>query len=240
MNKVLDVFTSGSSIGDEDIRGKTIVVIDVLRATSTILTALNNGARSVIPVENMGTAGKIATNLDATSYLLCGEKDGNKIDGYDLGNSPFEYDETTVSGKSLILNTTNGTKTLVRCIHGSKVYIAGFLNIKAICDQLKNDSNEISIVCSGWKGRLSLEDVLCAGYIVNEFYNGKIPVDAKDGAKVAMGLYGQFGKDIFNTVYATNNAKRLIGLGFEEDIAYCCEINKFDFAPEFKEGIIRK
>lgn len=240
MSKVLDVFTTGSSIGDEDIRGKTIVVIDVLRATSTILTALNNGARSVIPVEDMGTAGKIATNLDPSSYILCGEKDGKKIDGYELGNSPFEYDESTVAGKSLILNTTNGTKTLVRCMHGSKVYIAGFLNIRAVCEQLKNDNNEISIVCSGWKGRLSLEDVLCAGYIVSEVYEGKIPVEAKDGAKVAMGLFEQFGKDIFNTVHATNHAKRLIGLGFEEDIAYCCEIDKFNFAPEFKEGIIRK
>lgn len=240
MDKILDVFTTGSSIGEDDIRGKTVVVIDVLRATSTILTALENGARSVVPVEDMGAAGKIAINLDPSSYILCGEKDGKKIDGYELGNSPFEYSNEVVSGKTLILNTTNGTKTLVRCMHGAKVYIASFLNVKAVCEHLKHDTNEISIVCSGWKGRLSLEDVLCAGYIVNEVYGGEIPADAKDGAKVAMGLFERFHNDLLPTIHATNHAKRLIGLGFEEDIAYCCEIDKFDFAPEFKEGIIRR
>lgn len=240
MSNVLDVFTTSSSISDEDIRGKTVVVIDVLRATSTILTALHNGAKSVVPVENMGTAGKIAINLDPSSYMLCGEKDGKQIDGYDLGNSPFEYTEEVVAGKTLILNTTNGTKALVRCMNASKVYIGSFLNLTAICEQLKNETNEISIVCSGWKGRLSLEDVLCAGYIVNQVYGGVIPEDAKDGAKVAMGLFERFGNEIEETVSATNHAKRLIGLGFESDIAYCCQIDLFDFAPEFKEGIIRK
>lgn len=240
MHKVLDVFTTSSSISEEDIRGKTVVVIDVLRATSTILTALANGAKSVVPVEDMGAAGKIATNLDPSSYLLCGEKDGKQIEGYDLGNSPFEYTEEVVTGKTLILNTTNGTKALVRSAHASKVYIAGFLNVNAVCEQLKVDTNEISIVCSGWKGRLSLEDVLCAGFIVNQVYEGVIPEDAKDGAKVAMGLYERFGKEIEATVHATNHAKRLIGLGFESDIAYCCKVDTFDFAPEFKEGIIRK
>lgn len=240
MQKVLDVFTTSSSISDEDIRGKTVVVIDVLRATSTILTALSNGAKSVVPVEDMGTAGKIATNLDPSSYLLCGEKDGKQIEGYDLGNSPFEYSEEVIAGKTLILNTTNGTKALVRCTNASKVYIGSFLNLSAVCEQLKNDTNEISLVCSGWKGRLSLEDVLCAGYIVNQVYGGIIPDDAKDGAKVAMGLYERFGNEILDTVSTTNHAKRLIGLGFESDIAYCCQVDIIDFAPEYKEGIIRK
>jgi 2-phosphosulfolactate phosphatase len=240
MQKVLDVFTTSSSISEEDIRGKTVVVIDVLRATSTILTAISNGAKSVIPVEDMGAAGKIATNLDASSYILCGEKDGKQIDGYELGNSPFEYTEEVISGKTLILNTTNGTKALVRCTHASKVYIAAFLNVKAVCELLKEETNEISIVCSGWKGRLSLEDVLCAGYIVHQVYDGVIPEEAKDGAKVAMGLYERFGTEIDSTVHSTNHAKRLIGLGFESDIAYCCEVDKFNIVPEFKEGIIRK
>ncbi len=240
MQKVLDVFTTSTSISEEDIRGKTVVVIDVLRATSTMLTALSNGAKGIIPVEDMGAAGKIATNLDPLSYLLCGEKDGKQIEGYDLGNSPLEYSEEKVAGKTLILNTTNGTKALVRSAHASKVYIAGFLNLSAICELLKLETNEICIVCSGWKGRLSLEDVFCAGFIVSRVYEGVIPEDAKDGAKVAMGLFERFGNDIEATVQVTNHAKRLIGLGFESDIAYCCNVDLFDFAPEFKEGIIRK
>jgi 2-phosphosulfolactate phosphatase len=240
MNNNLDVFTTSVAINEDDIRGKVVVVIDVLRATSTILTALQNGAKSIIPVEDMGAAGKIASNLDSSSYLLCGEKDGKMIEGYDLGNSPYEYSNEAIGGKTLILNTTNGTKAITRSVHASKIYIASLLNVKAVCEMLKEETAEISIVCSGWKGRLSLEDVLCAGMIVSGVYDGIIPSEAKDGAKVAIGLYERFGDEILKTVGTTNHAKRLIELGFETDIAYCCEIDKFDFTPEFKEGVIRK
>lgn len=239
MNNVLDVYTSSTALNEDDIRGKTVVVIDVLRATSTILTALQNGAKSVIPVEDMGAAGKIATNLDPSSYLLCGEKDGKMIEGYDLGNSPFEYNREVIEGRTLIFNTTNGTKALTRSSHASKVFIAGFLNVSAVARKLKEETHEISLVCAGWKGRLSLEDVLCAGHLVSSVYGGNLPDDAKDGAKVAMGLFERFGSEIAETVGVTNHAKRLRELGFESDIAYCCDIDKFDFAPEFKEGIIR-
>src|SRR5690625_5365705 len=107
VNKPLDVFYSAQSFQEEELRNKSVVIIDVLRASSTIVTALNNGAKSIIPVADMGEASKIAQNVDSENYLLCGEKDGVQIDGYDLGNSPLDYKPEVVGGKRLIFNTTN-------------------------------------------------------------------------------------------------------------------------------------
>ena len=103
----IDVFFSAQSFQENELRDKSVVVIDVLRATSTIVTAMMNGAKGVIPVEDMGEASRISQSVDSDNYMLCGEKDGAKIDGYDLGNSPLEYTRDTVSGKTLIFNTTN-------------------------------------------------------------------------------------------------------------------------------------
>lgn len=240
MNNSIDVFATSLSLSEEEVRGKTVVVIDVLRASSTILTGLANGAKGVIPAEDMGAAGKVAQNLDPSRYLLCGERDGKQIEGYDLGNSPSEYSKDVVEGKTLILTTTNGTKAIARCSQASKILIAGFLNLSAVATMLKNETAEIIIVCSGWKGRLSLEDVLCAGNLISKIFDGNLPDDAKDGAKVAMGLYERFGNEITKTVSSTNHAKRLAELGYASDIADCCLSDKYDFVPVLSEGVIHK
>ncbi|MCH8495140.1 MAG: 2-phosphosulfolactate phosphatase [Balneolales bacterium] len=239
MSKNIDVYTTGLSLSEDDVRGKTVIVVDVLRASSTIITALSNNAKSVIPVADMGEASKIAQNLDPSGCLLCGERDGKQIEGYDLGNSPSEYTNDVVEGKTLILTTTNGTRAISRSTLASKVIVAGFLNAAAVAKSVIDDESEIIIVCAGWKGRLSLEDVLCAGYIVSTYYEGNLPDDAKDGAKVAFGLYDRYKDTILDTVSVSNHAKRLVEMGYGEDIAYCCELNKFQFVPVVDEGIIR-
>jgi 2-phosphosulfolactate phosphatase len=239
MNNMLDVFSTNVSLTEEDARGKTVVVIDVLRASSTIITGLVNGARGVIPAEDMGTAGKIAQNLDPSRYLLCGERDGKQIEGYTMGNSPSEYTAEAVLDKTLILTTTNGTKAIARAHMASVVIIAGFLNADAVVEYLKTVENEILIVCSGWKGRLSLEDMLCAGYIVHALSGGTLPDEAKDGARAAMGLYERYRNELQETVSATNHARRLQSLGYGDDIAFCCTLNRYDVVPKIDDGIIR-
>lgn len=240
MTNRIDVYTNSLSLTEDDVRGKTVVVIDVLRASSVIVTALANGARGVIPVEDMGAAGKIAQNLDPSGYLLCGERDGAQIEGYDLGNSPKEYTAEAVSGKTLILTTTNGTRAISRCAHASELYIAGFLNIRAVYRKLSAIQGEVLVVCAGWKGRLSLEDVLCAGQLIHMLYKGRLPKSAKDGARVAKALYDQYGKTIAETISHSNHALRLKQLGYFDDVAYCCEINKFDIVPVLNDGILQK
>jgi len=144
----LDVFFSAQSFQENELRNKSVVVIDVLRATSTIVTALMNGAKGVIPVEDMGEASRISQSVDSENYLLCGEKDGNKIDGYDLGNSPLEYSRETVAGKTLIFNTTNGTKAIKKSLGSAKIYMASFLNLSAIVEELQAEKNEIVLFFS--------------------------------------------------------------------------------------------
>ena len=238
MINTIDVFASASSLQDEDVRGKTVVVIDVLRASSTIITALKNGAKEVIAVEDMSAAGKMAQNLDARRYLLCGEKDGEKIEGYHLGNSPFEYEEEVVKGKTLILNTTNGTKTITKSLFAKKVIIASFINLDAVVVELKQVSGDIVLACAGWKSRLSLEDSLCAGLIIRKLTNGNLPAESRDGARMAFVLSEKYEHDVDSVVRSSNHAIRLNQLGFEADVAYCSQLSITNVVPVLKEGTL--
>ncbi len=236
--KTLDVFFSLNSFQEEELRDKAVVVIDVLRASSTIVTALMNGAKAIIPVSDMGEASKIAQNVDSENYLLCGEKDGIKIEGYDLGNSPREYTPEVVGGKKLIFNTTNGTKAIKKSIGSSNLYIASFLNVNAILKALKEETKDIVLICAGWKGRLAFEDMLLAGNIIHLLSDGELPDSSRDGAKVAFGLYDKYGDDVTSVVHQSNHAARLNELEATDDIDYCCQIDITDVIPRLKEGMI--
>jgi 2-phosphosulfolactate phosphatase len=234
----VDVFFTSQSLQEDTLRGKTAVVIDVLRASSTITTALSNGARQIIPVEDMGEASKLQRTIDSDAYLLCGEKDGKKIDGYDYGNSPLEYTKEAVEDKTIIFNTTNGTKAIKKTGVALQSYIASFLNMAAVAEKLASHDNEIVLICAGWKGRISFEDSLLAGALIHSLGNGELPQNAKDGAKVAFGLFEKYGDDISGIVKQSDHAQRLKSLVSEEEIEYCCQLNKFDIVPEYRDGII--
>ncbi len=238
MIETLDVFSTAHSFREEDIRGKTAVIVDVLRASSTMVTALQNGAKGVIAVEDMDDASKISHNLDAKSFLLSGEKDGITIEGYDLGNSPMEHAEDVVKGKTIILNTTNGTKAIKRCGLADKIIVGSFLNLEATVDYLKQLDDGVVLVCAGWRGRLSFEDLLCAGNIIYELCSGQLPAEARDGAKVAFGLYEKFGDDIESSVKSSNYAERLKDIVGEDDLSYCCQRSITQVLPVLNQGII--
>jgi len=236
--KKLDVFYSLHSFQEDELRDKTVVIIDVLRASSTIVTAFMNGAKAIIPVGDMGEASKIAQNVDSDNYLLCGEKDGEKIEGYDLGNSPVEYTRDIVEGKNLIFNTTNGTKAIKKSLGSSQTYIASFLNVGSIVKELKDQKNDVVLVCAGWKGRLAFEDMLLAGNIIYLLSDGNLSNDSRDGAKVAFGLYDKFGDDISTVIHQSNHAMRLKDIIGSSDIDYCCQVDITDMLPRLKEGMI--
>lgn len=237
----LDVFFSVQTFQEEELRGKDVVVVDVLRASSTIVTALANGARSVIPVADMAEASRIAQSVDSDNVLLCGEKNGIKIDGYDLGNSPLEYTPEVVEGKSLIFNTTNGTRAIKKSAAGASVRVASFLNLSTVTESLRESDNEIVIVCSGWKGRMSLEDLLLAGNLIHALSGGKLSEKARDGAKVAFALFEKFGKNLESVILNSNHATRLKEIGYgevDEDIRYCCQRDTLRVLPILRDGII--
>lgn len=235
---LIDVFSTAQSFQEEEVRNKTVVVIDVLRACSSMVTAFTNGAKGIIPVEDMSAASKIAANLDTKSVLLCGEKDGRKIDGYQLGNSPMEYSRGVVDGKTLIMNTTNGTKAVARAALAKRILIGCFLNASAVVKQLHDSDGEIIIVCAGWKSRLSLEDMLCAGLIIDRLSDGKLQPGASDGAKLAHVLFKEYENNIEGAVSQSNHAQRLQDIAHPNDISYCSQIDQLTVVPYMKDGII--
>lgn len=236
--KVIDVFFSVQSFHEEALRGKTAIIIDILRASSSIVTAISNGAKKVIPVEDMGDASKIARTMDTNDYLLCGEKQGVKIDGYHLGNSPLEYTPEAVEGKTLIFNTTNGTKAIKKSTLAEDIYIGSFLNQSAVLQMMREAEGEVVLVCAGWEGRLAFEDSLFAGSLVHHYYNGELPGEAKDGAKVAFGLFEKFGDDLTGAIKQSDHAKRLSDIVPEGDVPFCCEVDKYKVLPGMMDGIL--
>jgi 2-phosphosulfolactate phosphatase len=235
----IDVFTSAHSFHEEDVRDKTVIMIDVLRASSTIVTALQNKARGVIPVSNKNAALRLTENMEEGNYLLSGEEDGVKIDGYDLTNSPIAHSVDVVKDKVVVLNTTNGTKALNRTRLASSVLVGSFLNLEAVVNYLKQMEGKAVLVCAGWRGRLTLEDLLCAGNIISELGSGHIPPKVRDGVKVAFGLYEKFGEDIEQVIRSSNYAERLKNTVSLDDIIFCCQRSILQVLPVMKEGIIR-
>lgn len=234
----IDVFFSVQAFQEEELRGKSAVIIDILRASSSIITGVNNGARKIIPVGDMNDAMKIATTMDAKDYLLCGEKDGTKVEGYHLGNSPLEYTPEVIADKTLIFNTTNGTKAIKKANLANRTYIGGFLNQQSILNALEHHDDEVVLICSGWRGKLSLEDMLFAGSLINELSGGNVPETAKDGAKVAFGLFEKYRNDLTGAIKKSDHARRLEKIVPVDDVEFCCTINKFDVLPGMKDGIL--
>jgi 2-phosphosulfolactate phosphatase len=235
----IDVLISANETDDSLVRGKTTVVIDILRATSTMITALHNGAKSIFPVAGMDQAMRLTSTLDRSAVLTCGERNGLTIEGFDLGNSPLSCTPEIVTGKSMVMTTTNGTQALEKAKHAKKVYIGGFLNAARLMEELKTQGEEVLLVCSGWKGRFSLEDTLFAGYIVHELVNHSkgTPV-LTDASTAALALYTHFAPKLVETLLESDHAKRLRDIVGEEEIRYCLTKDACPVLPVFHDGVI--
>ena len=152
----IEIFLTSVNLTEEDVTDRAVVVVDVLRASASILTALKHGARDVVPVADMAEASKIASNLDPSGYRLGGERGGFRIDGYHLGNSPLEYTEEQVKDRTIILNTSNGTGAIERASAARHLIIGSFLNAARVVDFLENAGCDATIVCAGTRNRVSL------------------------------------------------------------------------------------
>lgn len=232
----VEVFLTSNNLTEDDVKGRTVVVIDVLRASSTIATALTNGARAVVAVPDMAHASKIASNMDQQSYLLGGERDGIKIDGYHLGNSPREYTPETVQGRTIILNTTNGTLAITKSRAARHLLVGSFLNADRIVDFIRGAGLDVTIVCAGRRNRVSLEDTLCAGLLLYRLWEGNEPAVVSDTAHIAFTLYANDKDNIEAKVRCGNHGQNLIDIGFEEDITYCLKTDSIPVLPHYHEN----
>jgi 2-phosphosulfolactate phosphatase len=234
----IEVFLTSNNLTEDDVRGYTVVVIDVLRASSTIATALHHGARAVVAVPDMAEAGKIASNLDPNAYLLGGERDAVKIDGYHLGNSPTEYHPKAVAGRIIILNTTNGTRAISRSRAAEHLLIGTFLNARRVVDFVRQAGLDVVIVCAGRRNRVSLEDTLCAGLLLDRLWDGHEPAAVSDTAHIAFTLYRNDREHLSKSIHRCNHAQDLIAKGFAADVEYCLRIDALPVLPYLRENQI--
>jgi 2-phosphosulfolactate phosphatase len=241
----LTVFFSPTHLDELELRDKHVVVIDVLRASTTITYAMRAGAREIIPVATVEQAMKIVGNLHSTSTVLCGERGGKRIEGFSLGNSPFEYTEEAVRGKALILTTTNGAVALTKAKYARQCFVSSFVNLSATVDALASISgiaNEhLYIVCSGREGNFSLEDSTCAGMLVTRLLERFGEAERlSDSARAALSIYRDYGSDIYRTLRNSDHGEVLAGLGYEADILAASQLDSVPLVPLLEQMAIRK
>lgn len=233
-----EVFLTSSIVTEEDVKDRTVVVIDVLRACSTISSALHNGARAIVPVADMAQAGKIASNLDQRSYLLGGERDGIKIEGYHLGNSPLEYSSDRVRDRTIIFNTTNGTVAISQARMAEHLVIGCFLNAGRVVDFIREAGLDVTIICAGWRNRVSLEDTLCAGMLLYRLWEGQEPDRVSDTAHIAFTQYSHDRENLETALRRCNHAQWLTKHEFEADVDYCFRVDALPVLPYYEDSRI--
>ena len=222
-----------------DISSSIVVIIDVLRATSTIAAALYNGAREIIPVDSVPECIRIGKQLDA---ITAGERDGKVAEGLQYGNSPFEYPASFIGGKTLVLTTTNGTKLLHMALEkGAEQIITGaFSNLDAVCNYLLQQKKNVLLACSAWKDRVNIEDTLFAGAVINQI-GSHFSVNC-DASRMALSLFKEAGNDLFEFMKQreASHYVRLSSFGLEKDIRHCLLPNTAPVLPIYQSGKLVK
>jgi 2-phosphosulfolactate phosphatase len=222
----------------ERLRGGLAVVIDVLRATTTIVHALAAGCASVRPCAEVEEARTLADTMHAGKVLLGGERGGTAPAGFDLGNSPKRYTPRVCRDTTLVFTTTNGTRAILRCGEAARTLVAAFVNYSAVCEQLRQDRRPVYIVCAGTDGEVTLEDTLLAGALVDclaELGSSRL----NDGARIAWDCFETHGHCLDAALELSQGAQNLKRLGLDEDIADAGRIDAFNLVPEVRGDPLR-
>jgi 2-phosphosulfolactate phosphatase len=218
-----------------DVRSSIVVVIDILRATSTISTALYNGAREVIPVDSVERCIQLGRELEC---ITAGERDGKVAEGLQYGNSSFEYPREFIEGKILVLTTTNGTRLLHMALAkgATEVVTGSFLNLSAVCDHLIRMNRNVVLACAAWKDKVNLEDTLFAGAVVSRIKD-HFTVNC-DSSHLADVLYRSASPDLYEFMKANDASHyhRLTNFGLEKDIRHCLTADLANILPVYRDG----
>lgn len=215
----LEVCLTPALLHLHDIKDSIVVVIDIFRATSSICYGIDNGAEAIIPVATI----EACRSYSHSDFLLAAERNGEVVEGFDFGNSPFSYTAEKVAGKTIVLTTTNGTHAINMSRGASKIVIGSFLNLAALCDWIKTQPNNVLLLCSGWKDKVNLEDTLFAGGVVHHLKDEAYTLD--DAGIASEDLYVMAKNDLRSYLKKTSHSERLKKLGIEEDIKFCLNLN---------------
>ncbi|PTB95949.1 2-phosphosulfolactate phosphatase [Marivirga lumbricoides] len=223
--KTIDVCLTPDLLHQYDLDGKIAVIVDILRATSCMVSGLANGVKEIVPVSTL----EECLALQKIGYLAAAEREGAKANGFDMGNSPFEYMEEKVKGQKVAVTTTNGTLALNKSLAAEQILVGAFLNIGVLTEYLKTQTEDVIIVCAGWKGKFNLEDTLFAGALC---YRLRDQFEfACDAPLAAEAMYLQAQNDIFGYMKNSSHAKRLAKLNVIKDIEFCSQESIYDVIP---------
>jgi 2-phosphosulfolactate phosphatase len=214
------------------------VVIDVLRATTTIVTALAAGCGAVYPCASVEEARGTADGMRAGRVLLAGERDGRPLPGFDLGNSPAEFTPARCRDLAVVMTTTNGTRALLRAATAARTLVAGFVNFSAVCEQLRQEMRPIHVVCAGDAGQVALEDALLAGALV-DFLADAGEVRLNDAARLAWDCFEHHGRILDGALELSAGGVRLKDLGYDEDVRTAARVDLYALVPELRRDPLR-
>ncbi|MCP4633863.1 MAG: 2-phosphosulfolactate phosphatase [candidate division Zixibacteria bacterium] len=228
-------FTSVTS-SPRMVERRGVIVIDVLRASSTLTAALANGAEKIIPVDSVMRAQTEVKRYPKNRVLLCGERGYDKLEGFDLGNSPVEYNRDAVSGKTIIYTSTNGTRGISIGTAGKILILGSFTNFPRPADYLMDINTDISIICCGNSGVFSLEDAVCGGMFVHYITKSIRSVTTNDAAEAAVALFKRYRDSIPQMMEMCENGRQLALHGYHEDVVYCSRVGITDVVPVLQNG----
>ncbi|MBL7765762.1 MAG: 2-phosphosulfolactate phosphatase [Chitinophagaceae bacterium] len=215
-----------------DLRDSIVVIIDVFRATSTIAAALHQGAKEIIPVAQVDECIRLGSSIP--NAITAGERDGKVAPGLQHGNSPLEYPREFVSGKTLVLTTTNGTRLLHMCGDAGEIITGSFLNLGAVCEYLSSQGRNVLLACASWKDRFNLEDSLFAG-AVYECIGSQFEMNC-DSTRAAVALYRQAKGQLYNYIQDSAHFIRLSKFNLQYDMEYCCKIDHHNVLVKYMDG----
>jgi 2-phosphosulfolactate phosphatase len=239
----IDVTFSSAQLDELQLRERNVVVIDVLRSSTTIAVALHNGAREIIPVASIESAVKISGSLFGEVTLRGGERNGKIIDGFNLGNSPTEYSYSTVSGKSIIFCTTNGSVAMHKSRYARNLAIGAFVNISVVVEFMKEVKGDFLIICAGRvtaTANFSLEDAVCAGMMIQQLQEeSSIEIELTDSARASLLLYRSLGRSILKMLKTSEHGQYLAEIGFADDLKVCAAVDSVPVLPVLSGTVIK-
>ena len=228
--KTIDVCLSPELMHLYKVEDRTVVVVDIFRATSCMVTAFAHGVESITPFASLEACRVMKTK----GYITSGERDGKKVDGFDKGNSPFEYMGTDVAHKKIAFTTTNGTQAIEKAKGAKRIIVGSFLNLSSVVKYLLFGENSVLVVCAGWKGKVNLEDTLFAGAVTELAAEFLKP--ACDAPLMAQHLYRLSRNNPVDFLKASSHVQRLARLQITKDIAFCVTESIYDVLPIMKDG----
>jgi 2-phosphosulfolactate phosphatase len=234
---IIRLYSTLEQAEKDALQGAVVVIIDVLRASSTIVAAIESGAERIIPIADIETASRLVRPAERDRKLLAGERKCCPVPGFDLSNSPGDFTPERVGGKTIVFTTTNGTRAIAAAAKAARVLVCALTNVHAVAAALRGE-NEVVVLCCGSEGSIAAEDLLCGGLLLASLGDAVEPNSLTDAARLARILANEFGHDAEGFVRGCDHARRLIALGFEKDVVFCSRIGVSASVPVAREGAI--